>query len=1144
MKFKGFLNLKLCIVKSKTRFYIAQTAGILLLFCAFAIPAPLYAAACAPASASITYQADDYFYFYINGNTVVNGTVFDAGAPPVTVSIPIGYFNAAGTANYFAAKVVNSVANLIGASWLITISCADGTTSYISSGDTAFKMYDDLNGAAPPPAAWNTPAWTDPTNLFNQAPIATTGIGWMAPFPDPRTGLPIPVLSHSAAGTQNSLAEVLYFRESIVIPPGPTNTQTPTPYPTVCGATPAFVQSLVVNGVGQPSASGCLGSGSPVSWPYTVPGGPGQVLIVNVETSASLAGSVTFNGVALNPIPSNSAVAINGGGNLYTYYMLNPPAGTFTLAVPGSGCSWNIAATLYSNIDTASPFGAISMNSNNSTTVTENITTTTGYSIIHDFFAIQSGPGSYTGSYGTQLFAPGTSQCCDNVYGSYTSTSAPGAHSNTYIPGSSHPWTGVSIELKPVVSCGTPSFTPTRTRTPTPTVTVTYTTAITPTFTITDTPTRTATPTPTFTVTLTCTPTPSVTVTSTPAITPTLTATLTPTPTASPSSTYTRTPSPTVTFTSTATRTPTPTSTMTVTPTPTLSFSDTSTSTFTATRTSTLTQSPTFSATRTITPGPSPTCTVTFTNTPAPTDTFTATLTRTPTPSSTFTATPTWSPTQTPTFTHTKTITPGSTPTWTVTATDSPTPSSTPTFTPSFTNSKTITPGSTPTWTVTPTDSPAQTSTRTHSPTFTFTPSNTPNSSDTQTITPGSTPTWTVTPTWSPTSTATPSWSPTFTDSPSPTATKTPSPTLTNSPVNSATYTPTWTLTRTPTSTYSATSTPRNSPSETVTLTQTLTTSPTPSASFSPTTTATQPPMPMKLSVGVYNSAGEKVKALFEGKSQSMGGAFTLDASSLTPGLGVTLGFGGDLAGIGKNLIWMGDNSNGQAVSGGTYYLKSEIVDSFGTKQSWSQSVAVLPQGPAQSLEIFNSAGEMVAALSLSGGQASLTQVGFHDSGKSTFAVGAGQGIDFELKDGSGNLVNKTWDGKAGSGAMVSSGSYTVQLVDRSSTGRLVVMSKGFVLLADPAKQPFDAQIGPNPVGGADTQIVARLMGEAPGQSAALTLYNLAGERIAQGVESGGSGKIVLRVGNWSAGIYVAVLELHDGRAQVSRKLRRIALQR
>ena len=57
-----------------------------------------------------------------------------------TVIIPIGDFNT-GTPNYFAAEVANTTANLIAATWLITITCADGSKSYIGSSDNSFSMY-------------------------------------------------------------------------------------------------------------------------------------------------------------------------------------------------------------------------------------------------------------------------------------------------------------------------------------------------------------------------------------------------------------------------------------------------------------------------------------------------------------------------------------------------------------------------------------------------------------------------------------------------------------------------------------------------------------------------------------------------------------------------------------------------------------------------------------------------------------------------------------------------------------------------------------------------------------------------------------------------------------------------------------------
>jgi hypothetical protein len=385
--------------------------------------------------------------------------------------------------------------------------------------------------------------------------------------------------------------------------PLPPPTDTPTPYPTVCGALPAFVKSQILN------SSGCTGSGNPTTWPFTVPAGAGQVMIVNVETGGGgTISGITFNSLAMTPVPSNSSVAITGGGTLYTYYMVNPPAGTFTLAPTGiNGCSWNVVATLYSNVNTASPIGAVSTHSGSSTTVAESLATLVGYSVVHDFFAIQSGPSSYTGTYGTPLFTAGTGNCCDNVFGSYSSTTSPGTYNNNYIPGSSHPWTGVSVELEPSNSCGTPSNTPTYTVTPTLSSTPSQTSTKTQTSTLTASPSSTSTLTATPTKSPSNSPGPSPTFSDSP--TPSDTVTLTPTPTASPTVTQSNT------FTSTATPTNSATQSNTFTPTPSFSASPSvsATHTPTITRTATPSASPTPTATGT------PSITGTFTISPTPT---------------------------------------------------------------------------------------------------------------------------------------------------------------------------------------------------------------------------------------------------------------------------------------------------------------------------------------------------------------------------------------------------------------------------------------------------------------------------------------------------------------------------------------------
>jgi hypothetical protein len=135
--------------------FIAHKKGFLIRFflvCAVLAPwAILRALDCTPTSATITYAADDYMFFYLNGNEILNGTTFDAGAPAVTVPIPVADFAAVGSPDYFAFEDVNSVANLISCTFLITITCADGSSSYITAGDLGLTMYNDTTGGVPPP---------------------------------------------------------------------------------------------------------------------------------------------------------------------------------------------------------------------------------------------------------------------------------------------------------------------------------------------------------------------------------------------------------------------------------------------------------------------------------------------------------------------------------------------------------------------------------------------------------------------------------------------------------------------------------------------------------------------------------------------------------------------------------------------------------------------------------------------------------------------------------------------------------------------------------------------------------------------------------------------------------------------------------
>lgn len=260
-------------------------------------------------------------------------------------------------------------------------------------------------------------------------------------------------------------------------------------------------------------------------------------------------------------------------------------------------------------------------------------------------------------------------------------------------------------------------------------------------------------------------------------------------------------------------------------------------------------------------------------------------------------------------------------------------------------------------------------------------------------------------------------------------------------------------------------------------------------------------------------------------------------------GTGVTINFGAEIQGGGNSMAWLGTNDNGQAVSGGSYTIQVQTTNAFGSTQSWTKAVTVLPQSASQILDIYNSAGELVATInpaSFSSGP--ITNLGFANSSKSAFVLGSGGGVKFVMQDSNGT-VSTTWNGKSNSGQMVAPGSYLVQLVDNED-GRVVIQSKGFVVLGDLTPVTFEVVAGPNPVGPMDRELVFNVTGLQSGQNAYVQLYNIAGERISQSVGVIGANKLTLSIGNWSSGLYVAVVESTEGPNVISRKLLHIAIER
>jgi hypothetical protein len=509
------------------------------------------------------------------------------------------------------------------------------------------------------------------------------------------------------------------------------------------------------------------------------------------------------------------------------------------------------------------------------------------------------------------------------------------------------------------------------------------------------------------------------------------------------------------------------------------------------------------------------------TSTPSRTPTLTSSYTLTKTPTFTPSVTPTWSPTLTPT------------PTFTVTNT------ATPTRTASFTATDTMTNGPTPTSTDTPTWSPTLTATSTSTWTPTWTPTVTQSDTATQTLTdtPTLTPSPTVTvtmvysptstPTWTPTATQTSTFSPTPTPSDTATVTDTATQTSTFSPTPTPSDTATVTDTATQTATYSATPTPSDTATVTPTVTQT------PSWTNSPTVTPTPIPVPYQLVIEVYNSAGELVRTLFNGYASQLpqtlafaGGNDVVQEGTVP----VTLVLPGQ--GTGTPESWDGTNNGSQMVSSGVYYIKATFKDPFGDVTTLVKPVTVLAGAGKQSLNLYNSAGELVQSIDLSGAQKqavsfSLGKTTLAESAQANGAAGDAVQVTVTYADGSKGVF--WWDGRGLDGKAASSGTYTMQLLVDQVGGTKVQAATIMVIKAPAPALSQQPKLGPNPATGDGVPGLGKVfllsypLGELTDVRA--TLYDEAGEKVSEGYDGAGSGVVQLGYGRCSGGVYVAVLE-------------------
>jgi hypothetical protein len=257
----------------------------------------------------------------------------------------------------------------------------------------------------------------------------------------------------------------------------------------------------------------------------------------------------------------------------------------------------------------------------------------------------------------------------------------------------------------------------------------------------------------------------------------------------------------------------------------------------------------------------------------------------------------------------------------------------------------------------------------------------------------------------------------------------------------------------------------------------------------------------------------------------------------------VSVLFPGKLDNGGSSVFWDGYNEGGQAVDNGMYTFKLEVTDQFGKTSTFDRQISMVKTGGDNSLVIYNSAGEVVAEVPLTGLPGELVDFSTETSSFALAfdsATGQPRGrLLFYFKTADGSSRTWTWDGKTGLRQPLKSGSYLIRLVTSSPSGGVSVATRAIVVISTGSDAaPQATAMAPNPA--ADT--VNILYKPLPNAQAVAEVFTLAGERVCMGADGSRSGVMTLDISKLAPGIYLVNFTMTEGRGILSRRLMKLAV--
>jgi flagellar hook assembly protein FlgD len=281
------------------------------------------------------------------------------------------------------------------------------------------------------------------------------------------------------------------------------------------------------------------------------------------------------------------------------------------------------------------------------------------------------------------------------------------------------------------------------------------------------------------------------------------------------------------------------------------------------------------------------------------------------------------------------------------------------------------------------------------------------------------------------------------------------------------------------------------------------------------------------VTIGVYNGAGELIKQVQAANAFSAVQVLTLSTQvidSLSQPLTINYGSG-------SVVSWDGTGQEGIPVSNGQYYVKVDSEDPSGNVTSVTQPVLVDRSLAQFTLNIYNESGEIVrhilATVQDAGGGVA------HSLSLSSDVLSPAGGSASVTILANGQVI-ATWNGSSDNGTLVSSGTYFISAHELDGKGEEANITQTLVVLGSGSLSQAQARAVPNVIRGAGGTIF-QVTSSRP-LTLKVTLYDLAGEKVAFRQGSSGSGQVGWDASQSASGLYLAVVEIWTADGQLARR--------